>query len=164
MRTAIAYGTKYGSTAEVARRLKCVLGETTDLFDITKGQIPSLADYDTVIIGGSIYMGRVQKKLMAFLKVSGEALLQKKIGLYLCAAHPDPKARRDELAGAFPKQLCDHALVKDILGYALHFEKMTFLDRLIMSKVKGDKISTSAFDQEKIVAFAEAIKKSALGA
>lgn len=164
MRTAIVYGTKYGSTAEVARRLKNVLGETTELYDIAKDRIPSLDDYDAVIIGGSIYMGRIQKKLRSFLKDSGEELLQKKIGLYLCAAHPDPQARRDELNQAFPDQLYHHALAKDVLGYAIDFEKLNFLDRLIMSKVKGDKNSVSDFDQEKILSFAKAIRKSTLHA
>lgn len=162
MKTAIAYGTKYGSTAEAARRLKNELGEQTDLFDITKGQIPSLGAYDTVIIGGAIYMGRIQKKLQSFLNVSTEQLLQKKIGLYLCAASRDEKALHEELVHAFPEQLYQHALVKDVLGYAINFEKMHFFDRLIMSKIKGDKISISAFDQDKIRAFADALKRNAV--
>lgn len=157
MKTAILFATKYGSTAEAARRLRTALHENADLYDITKDQIPSLEPYDTVIIGGSIYMGRIQKKLLSYLKTSSRELLSKKLGLYLCAAHPDQKTREDELRHAFPEQIYQHALIKDILGYALDFEKMHFLDRLIMSKVKGDKISTSEYHTEKILAFAEAL-------
>jgi Flavodoxin len=157
MNTAIIFATKYGSTAEVARRLASVFNEKADLFDIAKDRIPSLDPYETVIIGGSVYMGRIQKKLRSYLETSRQELLSKRVGLYLCAAHPDLKTRQDELRQAFPEALYNHALIKDILGYALIFEKMHLMDRFIMSKIKGDKLSVSSYDDDKIQAFAEAL-------
>lgn len=155
MKSIIIYATRYGSTAEAARRIKEKLGEDCMLINIMTDKVPALDSYETVVLGGSIYVGRVQKQLTAFLNSNLNQLLEKNIGLFLCAGAPKPEERAKELQGAFPSRLLEHAAAKDVLGYAFSFEKMRFLDRAVMKKIKGDSISTAEYFDQKIARFAE---------
>ncbi|TGA97627.1 flavodoxin [Sporolactobacillus shoreae] len=157
MKKIIIYATKYGSTAEVAQRLKKVMGQDCELFNVMKDNVPPLDSYETVILGGSIYMGRIQKKLSHYITGHLEELLTKKTALFLCAGHPDEKTRQDELKNNYPESLYKKAIAKDVLGYALNYEKMGFLDRMILSKVTGNKVSTDEFYDDRIDAFAKAL-------
>ncbi|WP_100488381.1 flavodoxin domain-containing protein [Sporolactobacillus pectinivorans] len=157
MKKILIYATKYGSTAEVAQRLNAALEEKGDLFNVMTDSVPPLDSYETVILGGSIYMGRVQKKLSAYINDHLKELLTKNIALFLCAGHPDEKTRENELKNSFSEALYRRAVAKDILGYAIDFEKMHFFDRLIMSKVKGDRISTAEYFDDRIAAFSKAL-------
>lgn len=157
MKTILIYATKYGCAAETAQRIKAELDREIEFVNIMTDNVPSLDHYDTVILGGSIYMGRVQKKLSAYMNGQMEHLLNKKIGLFLCAGEPDEAARSRELQNAFPEALYRHAAAKDVLGYAFNFEKMHFLDKLIMRKIKGNSISTVEFFDDRISQFARAL-------
>ena len=158
MKTIIIYATKYGSTAEVAKRIKTELDEEAHLCNILTDHIPQLDAYDTVILGGSIYIGRVQKQITEYVNNHLKELLRKNIGLFLCAGEQKEDARLKELQSAFPEVLFQHAVAKEVLGYAYSFEKMKFFDKLIMKKMKGDSISTSEFYDSRIALFAKSLK------
>lgn len=153
MQRLIIYATKYGSTAEVARRLKQRSKDQTDVVNVMTDSIPPLTSYDTVILGGSIYMGKVQKQLTRYIDRHLPELLTKKIGLFLCAGHPKEETRQEELRSAFPETLFRKAAAKDVLGYAFDFEKMHFFDRLIMRQIKGDGVSTAEYPDQRISEF-----------
>lgn len=102
MKTVIIYATKYGSAENAAELLKKRLGGRVKLINIVKELVPPLNEYDTVILGGSIYAGNIQTKLGEFMNYNLDILLQKRVGLFLCAAHPDPEVREKELAASFP--------------------------------------------------------------
>ncbi len=157
MKSVIIYATRYGSTAEVAGLIQKELGGDCTLVNVTAKNVPSLDTFDTVILGGSIYMGKIQKELAAFAETNLKQLLSKKVGLFLCAGTPEQKEREKELHGAFPSELLIHAVAKDLLGYAFVFEKMRFFDRLIMKKIKGDSVSTAEYFNERISSFAKVL-------
>lgn len=102
-------------------------------------------------------MGRIQKKLSCYITGHLEELLTKKVALFLCAGHPDENTRQSELKNSFPEPLYKKAIAKDVLGYALNYEKMGFLDRMMLSKVTGNKVSTAEFYDDQIDAFAKAL-------
>jgi menaquinone-dependent protoporphyrinogen oxidase len=61
MKTLIVYGSTYGYTKDCVEKLtKMLKGEVTAA-DAEKDSIPNLAGFDTVIAGGSIYMGRCRR-------------------------------------------------------------------------------------------------------
>ncbi|MDP4121395.1 MAG: flavodoxin domain-containing protein, partial [Bacillota bacterium] len=113
--------------------------------------------YDAVILGGSVYAGMVQKQLKEYVKANLPQLLSKKIGLFLCAANSDKEQIKKEMEFAFPSELLSHSLVQDVLGYAYSFEKMKFLDKFILKKVKGDDKSAAEYYDDRIEKFAEAV-------
>lgn len=160
MKRIIIYATKYGSTEEVARRLKAQLGEETQLCNILTDRVPALAAYGTVILGGSIYIGRVQKQIAQYASGHAEELAAKNVGLFLCAGEQKPDVQLALLQTAFSKALMEHAAAKAVLGYAFLFEKMKFFDKLIIKKMKGDSISLTAYSDEHIASFANALKRA----
>lgn len=155
MKNIIIYSTRYGSTEQAAKLLTKELGGDCLLVNIMTENVPSLDTFDTVILGGSVYIGKVQKKLTAFIEQNLKQLLSKKVGLYLCAGTPKPEERDKELREAFPPELITHAVAEDVLGYAFVFERMNFFDRLIMKKIKGDAVSISEYFDDRISLFAK---------
>lgn len=157
MKTVMIYATKYGSVRKAAELLREKLNGGPALVDVANEPAPSLDGYDTVILGGSVYMGRVQKKLSAYIQNNLDILLKKKLGIFLCATVTDSGQQEKELKDAYPSGLYDHALAKGILGYRFDFDKMHFLDKLIISKMLGNTKSVSTFYDEGIARFAQAM-------
>lgn len=157
MKNIIIYSTRYGSTAKVAELIQEKLDGDCTLVNIMTESVPPLDAFDTVILGGSIYINKVQKELTAFVGNNLNLLLSKKVGLFLCAGTPKQEDRDKELQGAFPPELFTHAVAINVLGYAFAFKKMHFFDRLIMKKIKGDAISTSEYFDDRILLFAKAL-------
>jgi menaquinone-dependent protoporphyrinogen oxidase len=153
----IVYATKYGTVQKVANILKEKIKDEVVMINIIKEKVPSLDDYDTVIIGGSIYVGKVQKDLKKFIKGNLPKLLQKRLGLFICAGEAEPVCSK-ELKEAFPTELYNHALVKEVLGHEFNFVKLNFLDKIILKKIKGITQSYSKLATEKIEEFAKAIR------
>ncbi|MCX7709531.1 MAG: flavodoxin domain-containing protein [Clostridia bacterium] len=155
MKNIIIYATKYGSTEKAAKMLKSKLTGDVLLVNVLKEKVPSLEEYDQIILGGSIYMGRVQKELTEFIEKNLSLLLKKKVGLFICAGSPDPAARQKELETVFPAELYNHASTKELFGYELTFEKMGFLDKTITRAMKGDKNSVSELNEAAMERFAK---------
>lgn len=155
MKTAILYTTKYGSVRKAAEILKEKLSGESLFADIANEPVPSLDGYDTVILGGSVYIGRIQKKLSAYIQKNLDILLTKRIGVFLCAGATENEQQEKELKEAYPSGLYDHALARGVLGYSYDFDKMRFFDRFIVSKILGDTKSVSAFYDDKITQFAQ---------
>lgn len=157
MKSLIIYATRYGSAAEVARRIQKEIGDDCTAVNITSENVPPLDTFDIVILGGSIYIGKAQKELTSFAAANLKQLLSKKVGLYLCAGAQKQEECDKELLGAFQSELYAHAMTKAVLGYAFSFEKMRFFDRLIMKKIKGDAVSTAEYFEERISQFAKTL-------
>lgn len=61
MKTLILYTSKYGCTKDCANYLKSKLGQQTDIASLDYFQTTDLQHYDWIILGGSIYIGKIQK-------------------------------------------------------------------------------------------------------
>jgi len=138
MKTLIVYASKYGCTADCANSLKKKLSDDTMLVDINNAPKPlDVNAYDTIIIGGSVYVGRVSKKLRAFCENNLDALLKKNIGVFLCSALADQF--NDTLKNNFPVLLLDNAKAIRLFGSEARLEKMNFMDKMMIKAVtKGD--------------------------
>lgn len=157
MKSMVIYATKYGCTEKAAKILQSKLEGETLLVNIMKEKVPPLDSHDTVILGGSIYMGKIQKELTNYITGNLPVLLKKRTGLFLCAGSPNVEERAKELAAVFPSELYAHSISKEVFGYEFNFEKLNFLDKIIMKAVKGDKGNPSDLSEEKISSFAKAI-------
>ena len=61
MKVLIAYRSKYGTTAACARELAERIRGGAELVDLGRRCAPDVAAFDVVLIGGSIYGGKIQR-------------------------------------------------------------------------------------------------------
>jgi menaquinone-dependent protoporphyrinogen oxidase len=157
MSTLLVYATKYGSTEKCSKILAEKLTEKVDIINLSaqnNNQEVSLADYDRVIIGGSIYMGKIQKVIDKFCLKNIRSLQEKKVGLYICCMS-EGDAADQTLNKVFPKELLTSAVVKDYFGGEFNFEKMNFMDKFITKKVAKIDTDVSNIHEDKINQFAK---------
>jgi menaquinone-dependent protoporphyrinogen oxidase len=153
---------RHGTTAQIAADLKVKLGsEITALVNLEKDLVPSLDEFPTVIIGGSVHAGTVQQELMTFCIKHKPELLKKRLGLFMCFMNNDLSDL--EFEDSFPIDLRKHATAKGFFGGEFLIEKMTASEKESVRKVKGIEESVHRIDREAIEKFIEDIKTDALG-
>jgi menaquinone-dependent protoporphyrinogen oxidase len=159
LKTIIIFATKYGCVENAVNILKSKIEGQVQLINIMKENVPSLDHYDKVIIGGSIYVGKIQKKLSKFVDKNLSLLLTKQVGLFICAGEKKEEVREKELVDAFPMALLNHAICKDIFGYEIHYEQLNFLEKKMVAVVLGHKEGCRELFVEKIERFAKFLSK-----
>jgi len=97
----IVYGTSYGQTEKIARRMAEWLRESGDRVVLANAdEIPydlDVADFDGVLIGGSVLFGRHKASLRKFVRAERRALGRLPSGFFSvsgAAASRDPHERR----------------------------------------------------------------------
>ena len=157
MKTLIAYSTTHGCTEKTAKEIKHYLGDTT-LVNLKKDAKPDLLQFERVIIGGSIHAGQIQKRVKTFCQNNMENLQSKELGLFICCMEKGETAQK-QLRDAFPDELHSSAKVSTYFGGEFDFERMNFLERMIVKKVAHVESSTSEFDAEAVKSFAKKMDK-----
>lgn len=147
MKTLIVYRSKHGCVEKCSKELKDRLsGEVVDV-DIKKEKLPDLSLFDNIIIGGSIYAGRIEKEVTEFWLKNINELRKKKIGLFICGMK-DEESGKTQLNDAFPEELLSKAVAKGYFGGEVIFSKMNFFERFIIKKVcKTDKDMSNILDE-----------------
>lgn len=133
MSVLIVYATKHGTTRKCASILKERLAGDVSLYDLKSASKPDLAKYDKVIIGGSIYAGRIQKAVNEFCSENTNILKEKKLGLYICCMFMD--SAEIQLKNAFPQELLSSAVVKESFGGEMIFSDMNFFEKTLTKMV-----------------------------
>jgi len=131
MKTLIVYCSRYGTAAECARTLAQKVGEETRVADLAREPRTSVEGADVVLIGGSIYGGKIQRPVVTFCERNRGALLAVKVGLYLCCLFTGEEAAV-QMQSAFPDWLLAHAFGRALPGGRIRFERLSFLDRLLL--------------------------------
>ena len=147
----IAYASKHGCTEECAKTLASKMNTEVDLCNLKKKKQIDLNSYDKIILGGSIYAGRIQKEVKDFCSKNKSILKSKKLGLYICGMHQGDEGKK-QLMAAFPQVLLDAALVKESFGGKMEISKLNFMEKKIIkmvAKVESDfiNVSESVIDQ-----------------
>ena len=155
MQTLVIYASKYGFTVDCAHDLKAKLPGEVTLVDVNTVKQIDLAPFDTIIIGGSVYVGKIAKKLRAFCENNLSALLTKKIGLFLCCAQTE---QADAFFTAnFPAPLLQHATTRKTFGSEARLEKMGTLDKMLIKAVTKGDFSSFQPAKENLEAFVKEI-------
>jgi menaquinone-dependent protoporphyrinogen oxidase len=79
-RVLIAYGTRFGSTEEISSKLAEIMrnqGLDTTVISVKKDKWPPLDQFDAVLVGSGIKMGRWTKEAKNFIKKNVKALKEK---------------------------------------------------------------------------------------
>ena len=82
----VAYGTRYGSTREVAESVATTLGKQGIDTDVKQAkEVRSLEGYDAVVLGTPLYMGALHKDVRALLEKNRAALERTPFALFALA-------------------------------------------------------------------------------
>jgi menaquinone-dependent protoporphyrinogen oxidase len=152
MKTLIVYATRHGCTETCSEKLKSQIPGGADLVNLKRNADAPVEHYDTVLIGGSIHAGRIQKSVKKFCEKREAALLQKKIGLFLCCMEEGDKAKT-QFETAFPASMRDRASARGLFGGEFNFERMNWVERAIVEKIAKTERSISKISGEKISRF-----------
>ncbi len=153
MNALIIYMSNHGTTEKVVDRLSNLLGyNTSTLINLKTEKAPKIDDFDTVIIGGSVHGGKIQKKVRKFCEANVSNLLEKNLGLFMC--YMDAKNEEQEFKDSFPTSLIDHATAKGFFGGEFKFEQMNLIEKYIAGKVTGNSKSVSRINSQAINHFA----------
>jgi menaquinone-dependent protoporphyrinogen oxidase len=158
MKALVAYRTRYGTTEACAKDLAGRLAAEATCVDLAKGTPPAVGGFDVVLIGGSIYGGKIQREVASFCERNQEALLERQVGLFLCCLHQGTRAEA-QMREAFPPWLAEHAFSGRILGGELHHDRLRFFDRLLVRSLPhpaGDVSRIRAYEIEALAAEANA--------
>jgi menaquinone-dependent protoporphyrinogen oxidase len=148
VRILIGYGTRYGSTAEIAESMAKTaqeIGAHVDLINLKK-QKPtrSLEDYNLVVIGSGIQVGKWTKEPLEFIKKNLDTLSKTKTALFVVcgdAASPDKcdSAQIDYLDKILEEYSGLNLLSTGLFPGVFDFSKYNFaVKALVKSIVKKD--------------------------
>ena len=102
----VTYGTKNGSTLEVAEAIAMALrGGGCDVDVAPAADVRELDDYGAVVLGGALYIGRLHRDAAGFLKRHRHALQEMPLAVF--AMGPKTMAPADVVAS---REQLDHAL------------------------------------------------------
>ena len=133
MKTLIVYGTRYGCTQKCAELLQERLPGNVRLQNAKAARGP-LQGYDAVIVGGSVYMGKIRPEVSRFCRRHRGELLKKRLGLFACCYTPNETA--GFLETLFPRELLDHAAYAAAVGGEMRYEKMNVVYRRLFESLK----------------------------
>jgi menaquinone-dependent protoporphyrinogen oxidase len=156
-KTLIAYSTTLGCTEQCASKLKDDLGEGVEMIRISRRRRFNLKNYDTIIIGGSIHEGMIQRSVYKFCESNLDELLRKSIGLFVCCMDPDAN-EQELIQRAFPEALLKHALASGFFGGELNIKKMNLLQK-IMTRKAARLQKEPDIDFQKILEFARKLQE-----
>jgi len=139
-RILVAYATKKGSTAEIAQAIAKelqALGHTTDAVEIAKGALP--AGYDAVVIGGPMYVGKIDGVGKFVKRHSAELGRVPVAGFVVCLA----AAAKDPGGMAWAEKALHAALdplrpvAETVFAGRLDPEKLSWLQKWMTEKAKS---------------------------
>jgi len=133
MKILIIYGTKYGCTKKCAQLLKDRLLSNVTILEATSCNL-DLSQFDAIIIGGSVYMGKMRKEITRFIKRNKHILGQKRVGLFACCYTPTDA--EGFLETIFPTDLLQHAVCATTVGGEMDYQNMNFAYRKLFQSLK----------------------------
>ena len=158
MKTIIVYASKHGTTEKVAN----ILGDSlkdVEVVDVKRVKDYNLRVFDAVIVGGSIHAGNIQSSIKMFCKDNVDLLLEKKLGLFITCMFEEKSKRVEQLNNAFSEELRKHSVALGVLGGEFLFEKMNFMEKLMIKIIAKTSKSKSSIDYDAIKKFVKDFKK-----
>lgn len=142
-RALVAYGSRHGSTKEVATAIAASLraaGHDVDLLSAEAAAVAGPAGYESVVLGGSLYMGHWNSDACKFIRRHHDALARMPLAVFALGPRTleaeDVAASRKQLDGALKRLKVEPQLVT-IFGGALDPAKLHFpFSRMARSDVR----------------------------
>lgn len=153
MSIAIIYTSSHGTTEKAALKLKESIKGEVDLINL-KDSTPKLDKYDSVIIGSSIHVGTIPSKLKKFIEANQKNLLSKRMGFFLCCMFEGDQANK-QFEENYPQNLRDRSIANGLFGGEFLFDKLNFVQRMVVKKVNGATSTVNNLDFKEIQSFAD---------
>jgi len=157
----IVYGTRYGATEGTSKEIAKILrGEGLDVrvANVKKEKIKSISDYDLVIVGSGMQMGKWTSAADDFLGKFQKELAAKKVAIFVSSAAQallEYEKKAEEIEKARKQYLEDKAAMYNlkpismvIFGGVWDYNKMFFLFRKTLASFKP-KIEEAGFKEVK---------------
>lgn len=154
MKPLIVFSSKHGCTEKCTDFLAKELKDKPDIINLKNYKDVNLSLYNKVIIGGSIYMGKIQKEVSEFCSKNLEELKEKNIGLFICGMQEGDSINM-EINQNFPKELIEMATVIKHFGGEFNFSKMNFFEKLIVKIITKTSSNKSNILNDNINSFAK---------
>ena len=136
MKIAIIYTTVGGTTKECASLLKKELkNQTVELFEMGK-ELPDFAEFDVVVVGFPIVMGRAHKEARRFLKLRADDFKKTKTAYYICCGFVD--CFEEYAEKCIPEELRQCAIDTACLGGSLDPDRFKGFNRFIVKAVRSE--------------------------
>ena len=149
----------YGATSYVADRIADILENSaikssTERIDRRRISTPE----EIIVIGAPIYGGTIAKRVIKFCERNRKQLIQRHIALFTTGLYRDEKAV-EQIESNYPAWILAHSRCTDWLGGQLRTERLSRLDRLVISHGKTFKANETigTIDDARIVSFCECI-------
>ncbi len=152
MPTLIVYSNSHGATTSGVDLLAARLVGRVMSVDLKKNENPDPSNYESVIVGGSVFAGEMPKRVRRYLDARSALLKTRKLGLFSSSLAEGEKADK-EIRDAFPADLIAHASATARFGIDIDVDRMSFLEKMAAKKA-GLTESVSKLDSEAIIAFA----------
>lgn len=133
MKTLIVYASKYGCTKTCAELLKDRLQGEVVIEEASKCR-QDLNRFDAIVVGGSVYMGKLRKAAIRFITKNKEILLKKRVGLFACCYTPGGTDGFFETL--FPEFILKHAVCGTSVGGIMNYERMNVAYRKLFQSLK----------------------------
>jgi len=137
MKLALIYMSRHGSTEKLVRHLATSLDGDIHVFNLAEDTHPDLKGFDSVIIGGSIHYGSIQKEIQLFYKRNLHELLKKRLGLFVCCLLSTRDS--DQFERAYPLILRAHCSAAAVFEGDLIYSKLNALERIIFNPQKEER-------------------------
>jgi menaquinone-dependent protoporphyrinogen oxidase len=143
MKVLIPYGTTEGLTARISEYVADVVrghGHEADTVDLKGSVDPEPDDYDAVIVGASIHMGKHEDYVRDFVRKNRNALERLPSAFFSVsmAAH-DNMEEAEGYIEEFVRETGWHPAKVGLFGGALLYTHYGFIKRHIMKKIARDK-------------------------
>lgn len=155
--TLIVFASNHGTVERCARELFRKIDGKVDICNLNQREfMPDLSGYDTVIVGGSIHSGKIQDEISSFCNEHMDILANKRLGLFINCLYSGEKAQQ-QLDEAFPEILNQNALVRDYFGGEVDRLKLSFWERVVITRLVEQGDLVLAVSKERIERFANII-------
>ena len=135
MKILIAYDSGKGTVKTSVEHMLRLL----ENFDVTtvslRDETPDPADYDLIVVGGSVRFGKLRQKARKYLIDNESVLAQKALGLFFCCGLTEEQDYYEEKI--FPKSLQNAAFHIAFFGGSLNSEGIPFFDRMIVKSMRS---------------------------
>jgi menaquinone-dependent protoporphyrinogen oxidase len=152
----IAYRSRYGTTAACSSELSEQIQAGARLVDLGKNIFPDVEPFEIVLIGGSIYGGKIQREVVSFCEKSRERLLARKVAAFLCCLYQGEQANA-QLRASFPPWLLAHAFSSALFGGELRLRALRPIDRMLLKGLPRGQGDVSLLRHDEITRLAETV-------
>ena len=148
MKILILYASKNGVTKQCAEILADALNKRHEVTVVSakEDKLPCPDGFDVAVVGSSVRMGAINKKIKKYLKENTEALSKINTAVFLCCGSAE--SFEEYCSISIPKRL-ETSLGRHYFGGELKPEKLKGLDKLIVKMVRGS-IRTKNFENSQL--------------